>query len=193
MARSVALIICMLLVAGSFATQTRLTSAQEKKMVELKHTKLGEIMFTLAELHMLSGGPVEDLNEALEALIDDISEKIEDNDESYNERSLQNQSEETRLEGLISDAEVQISNTHNTLDNILYPTLEELQNRVAELNGDINENNEYVEEITVQREADHEVYEANVEEHNDALSAIDECLEILDQLSGNDISLIQTK
>jgi hypothetical protein len=183
----------MLFFALSSATSTRLTSAQEKKIVELRQSKLGEIMLTLAELHLMSGGPVEDLNEALEALIEDITVKIEDNDAAYNERSIQNQIEVTRLEGLISDTEVQISNANNILENILYPALEELQSTLASQNQSVEENNAYVAAITAQREADHEVYESNVAEQNDALSAINECLEILGQLSSGNISLIQTK
>jgi len=193
MARSVVLVVCMLLLAFASASKTRLTSAQEKRITELRQSNLGEIMLTLAELHMMSEGPVDELNEALEALIEDIQEKIEDNDASYNERSLQNQSEVTRLEGLISDTEVQISNANNILENILYPALEELQSTLASENNSVDENNEYVNTITAQREADHEVYETNVAEQNDALSAIDECLDILGQLSGGNISLIQTK
>jgi len=193
MSRTIALCVCLLLVATSMASKSRLTSAQEKRLTEVRKHTIGEVMLGLAELHMLAEGPVDDLNEALEALIDDIQEKLDDNDEAYNERSLQNQSEVTRLEGQISDAEVQISSTTNVLESIYYPTLESLQQNLVDLNSEVDENNAYVEEITAEREAQHETYEANVAEHNDALSAIDECLEILNNLSGNDISLIQTK
>jgi predicted nucleic acid-binding Zn-ribbon protein len=175
------------------AAKTRLTSAQEKKLAEVRQHTIGDVMVGLAELHMMAGGPVEDLNEALEALIDDTEEKIADNDESYNERSLQNQSEVTRLEGQITDVEVQIASTTNLLESILYPTLESLQQNLADLNGEVEENNAYVARITQEREDTHEVYETNVAEQNDALSAIDECLEILNSLSGSDLSLIQTK
>jgi len=193
MARSFALVVCMLLLAFASASKTRLTSAQEKRITELRQSNLGEIMLTLAELHMMSAGPVDELNEALEALIEDIQEKIDDNDEAYNERSLQNQSEVTRLEGLISDTEVHISNANNILENILYPALEELQSTLASENQSVEDNNAYIATITAQREEDHEVYESNVAEQNDALSAIDECLEILEQLSSGSISLVQTK
>lgn len=149
-------------------------------------------MVGLAELHIMAGGPLDELNEALEALIDDIQEKIDDNDEAYNERSLQNQSEVTRLEGQISDTEVQIASTTNILEAIYYPTLESLQTNLADLNAEVEENNDYVAEITAEREAQNETYNTVVDEHNDALSAIDECLEILGSLSGG-LSLIQVK
>jgi len=101
MARTIAIIVCMLLLSSTLAaaSKTRLTNAQEKKIKELKDTKLGQIILGLAELHIMSQGPIEDLVEAIEALIEDIDEKIEENDVAYNERSLQNQSEVTRLEG----------------------------------------------------------------------------------------------
>jgi len=126
MARTFAFAVCLLLLsATAFAAgnKSRLTNAQEKKMKDLKDTKLGAIIFGLAELHMMSQGPLDELVEAIEALIEDIDVKIEENDGAYNERSLQNQSEVTRLTGLITDAEVHIANAENILNNILYPLL----------------------------------------------------------------------
>jgi len=176
------------------AVKTRLTAAQEKKIKELKDHKLGSIILGLAELHLMSQGPVEELEEAIDALISDIDEKIAANDEQYNERSLQNQSENTRLSGLISEAEVSISNTENILNNILYPNLEQLQERLAGFHAEVEENNAYVAKITFEREENHAAYEARVQEHNDALSAVDECLEILSHFGGSSaLSLIQTK
>jgi chromosome segregation ATPase len=192
MARLAVFAILALLCVSTFATQSRLTSAQEKKIKELKDNKWGKILFSLAELQVKSEGPFEELIEVVDALINDLGDSIEEADENYNERSLQNQSEVTRLEGEITDAEVAIANTQNILDNILYPTLQSLQDTVVSYNNEINENNAYVERITYEREEAHESYEARVEEHNEALSAIDECLEILSNLTGN-LSLIQTK
>jgi predicted nucleic acid-binding Zn-ribbon protein len=181
-----------LLCVSTFATQTRLTSAQEKKIKELKDNKWGKIIFSLAELHVQSEGPFEDLIETVESLISDLGDSIDDADETYNERSLQHQSEVTRLEGEITDAEVAIANAENLLDNVLYPALEQLTATRDGYNDEVNENNAYVERITYEREEAHTSYEQRVAEHNDALSAIDECLEILGGLSGG-LSLIQVK
>jgi len=141
----------------------------------------------------MSQGPLEDLTEAIDALISDIEEKIASNDETYNERSLQNQSENTRLSGLISEAEVSISNTENILNNILYPNLAQLQERLENFHAEVAENNAYIEKITFEREENHEAYNARVDEHNEALGAVDECLEILSGFGGSSVTLIQTK
>jgi len=192
MARIAVIAILALLCVSTFAAQSRLTSAQEKKIKELKDNKWGKILFTLAELQIQSEGPFEDLLETVEALISDLGDDIDAADEDYNERSLQNQSEVTRLEGEISDAEVAIANAQNLLDNVLYPTLESLEATRDGYNQEVEDNNEYVERITFEREEAHETYESRVAEHNDALSAIDECLEILGSLTGG-LSLIQVK
>jgi len=193
MARALTIVFCLVLLASTFAAKTRLTSAQEKKIKELKDNKLGALILGLAELHFMSQGPVEDLEEAIDALISDIEEKIASNDEQYNERSLQNQSENTRLSGLISEAEVSISNTEDILNNILYPTLAQLEERLANFHLEVEENNAYVTKITFEREENHAAYEARVEEHNEALAAVDECLEILNQFGGSSVTLLQTK
>jgi hypothetical protein len=177
---------------SSLAMHTKMTSAQEKQIKDLKKEKWGNILFTLAELQVKSEGPFEDLTDAVQMLVAEIDEKIAANDESYNERSLQHQSEVTRLSGLISTTEVQISNAQNILNNILYPNRAQLQEKLENFHANVLENNAYIEKITFERQEANEAYLARVAEHNDALAAIDECLSILSNVGGP-LSLIQVK
>jgi chromosome segregation ATPase len=192
MARVATFAVLALLLVSSLAVKTRLTAAQEKQIKELKKEKWGDILFTMAELQIQSQGPFEELLDAVSALVGDISDKIEDNDNAYTDRSNAHQSEVTRLEGVISDTNVAIANTENVLNNILYPTLEELQNRLQGYHNNVDENNAYMEKITFERNEAHEAYLDRVEDHNGALAAVDECLGILEQITGP-LSLIQVK
>jgi hypothetical protein len=109
------------MISSSFAIELKLTHVQEKKMKELQQERWGRILFSMAELHSLAGGAVEDLTAAIEQLVSDIGDRIDELDAEYNDRTLFHQSEVTRIGSDISSAEISVSTTHNLLENILYP------------------------------------------------------------------------
>lgn len=194
MTRSVlAVLLATLMISSSLAIEMKLTHVQEKKMKELQQEKWGKIIFTMAELHSLAGGAVEELTTAIEQLIADIGDRIDELDEEYNDRTLFHQSEVTRIGGDISDAQISVSSTTNLLENIFYPERAKLQFNIAANNDAINENNAYVEKLTFERQASHDAYQVRVDEKNAALSAIDECIEIISSIGGGSISFVQTK
>lgn len=162
-------------------------------MKELKTEKWGRIIFEMAELHSLAGGAVQELTDAIEQLVSDLGDRIDELDEEYNERSLFHQSEVTRIGSDISSAQISVSSTTNLLENIFYPERAKLQFNINSNNDAINENNAYVEKLTFEREASHEAYQGRVDEGNAALSAVDECIEIISSISGGNISFVQSK
>lgn len=188
-----ALVLATLMISSSFAVELKLTHVQEKKMKELKNERWGRIIFTMAELHSLAGGAVEDLTNAIEQLVSDIGDRIDELDEEYNDRTLFHQSEATRIGSDISSAQISVSSTTNLLENIFYPERSKLQFNIASNNDAINENNSYIEKLTFEREASHEAYQGRVDEQNAALSAVDECIDIISSISGGAVSFAQSK
>jgi len=162
-------------------------------MKELQKEKWGHIIFTMAELHALAGGAMDELTAAIQQLISDIGDRIDELDEEYNERSLFHQSEVTRIGSDISSAQISVSSTTNLLQNILYPEREKLQFKIDSNNNAIDENNAYVQKLTFERQASHEAYQQRVDEHNAALSAVDECIDIISSISGGAVSFAQGK
>jgi chromosome segregation ATPase len=77
------------------------------------------------------------------------------------------------------------------VDNVLVPQQERLQAALEQLAENIAQNRQNLETETAQRGNEHEDFEAAVQEHNDALEAIDECLALLAQL--DHVSLAQVK
>jgi hypothetical protein len=194
MTRSVlALVLATLMISSSFAIELKLTHVQEKKMKELQQERWGRILFSMAELHSLAGGAVEDLTAAIEQLVSDIGDRIDELDAEYNDRTLFHQSEVTRIGSDISSAQISVSSTNNLLENIFYPERAKIQFQIASNNDAIAENNAYVEKITFERQTANEAYQARVDEKNAALSAVDECIEIISSISGGNISFAQTK
>jgi len=147
----------------------------------------------MAELHSLAGGAVEDLTNAIEQLVSDLGDRIDELDEEYNERSLFHQSEITRIGSDISDAQISVSSTTNLLENVFYPEKAKLEFTIASNNDSIAENLAYIEKLTFEREAAHEAYLVRVDESNAALSAVDECIEIISSISGGNVSFVQSK
>lgn len=193
MNRTIIAIVLATLMVSTMAVENKLTHVQEKKMKELQNEKWGHIIFELAELHSLAGGALDDLTNAINQLVSDLGDRIDELDEEYNDRSLFHQSENTRIGSDISSAQISVSSTTNFLENILYPEQSKLEFNIASNNDAIDENNAYVVKLTFEREAQHEQYELRVEEANAALSAIDECLDIINQVSGGNLSFAQGK
>lgn len=193
MNRTIIAIVLATLMVSTMAVENKLTHVQEKKMKELQNEKWGHIIFELAELHSLAGGPLDDLVNAINQLVADLGDRIDELDEEYNDRSLFHQSEVTRIGSDISSAQISVSSTTNFLENILYPEQTKLEFNIASNNDAIDENNAYVVKLTFEREAQHEQYENRVTEANAALSAIDECLDIINQVSGGNLSFAQGK
>jgi hypothetical protein len=194
MTRSVlAVVLATLMISSSMAIEMKLTHVQEKRMKELQQEKWGRIIFTMAELHSLAGGPVDELTNAIEQLIADIGDRIDELDEEYNDRTLFHQSEVTRIGSDISSAQISVSSTTNLLENIFYPERAKLQFQIASNNDAISENNAYVEKLTFERQASTEAYNARVDEKNAALSAVNECIDIISSIGGGAVSFAQTK
>lgn len=99
----------------------------------------------MAELHTLAGGPLDDLTNAINQLINDLATRTGELDEDYNQRTLFHQSQKTRLNDLISSAQVDVSNLSQELENTLYPNVELLQHKIQTLGKNIDENNALVE------------------------------------------------
>lgn len=54
-------------------------------------------MMNLAELHISSGGPLDELVDAIESVIEDIDNKIERSHADYDKRSNEHDSEVSRI------------------------------------------------------------------------------------------------
>jgi len=133
------------MISASFAVEVKLSHVQEKRIAELKQEKWGKIIFSMAELHNLAGGPLDDFLGALAQLVSDLGDRVSELDEDFNQRSLFHQSEITRLDSEISDAQIDVSSAINLLENVLYTTRVALNNKIENYHYNIDENNKYVE------------------------------------------------
>lgn len=77
------------------------------------------------------------------------------------------------------------------IDNVLIPQRDRLRAALDQLANNIAQNRNNLDVETKQRDNEHAAFEGAVQEHNDALEAVDESLGLLAQL--NHVNLIQVK
>jgi uncharacterized protein Yka (UPF0111/DUF47 family) len=79
------------------------------------------------------------------------------------------------------------------LNNVLYVQRVNLENDIINLNESIAANHEYIIRITEIRELAHETFVTVVGEHQEALEAVHEALDVLSTLNADGTSLLQVK
>jgi hypothetical protein len=184
----------LLLIAllATVALSMRLQKPTASKIVEeLQKTKYGATLLHMVQLHSMAQGPVQELEDAIEELISDLNEELENLEFEFNQRTSQHNSDVISLEQEIQDAEIDVDRSEDTIANLLVPRLNQLQSRLQQLQENIEENRGTLAENTLVREQEHDAYELQVEELNGATAAVDEALSLLDSLSNP--SLVQVK
>ncbi|CAD8062618.1 unnamed protein product [Paramecium primaurelia] len=186
--------VCALLVLASTAINVQSsiwTSKDQKAFAQIHQSGWGKFILNFAELHLSTGGILSELNSEIEKLVDEMEEELAGVHHEFNRRTDVHNREVTRLEQEIQDKERELFNAHDFFDNVLIPQGERFAAQLEQLQENIAQNRRTLEQATVQRANDHETFEAQVVEHNDAIAAIDECLQLLSTLEAP--SLAQVK
>jgi hypothetical protein len=84
-------------------------------------------MLNLAELHLMAGGPLDELVEAIEGVMDDLDRKIENSHSEYQKRSDEHDMEVRRINGKMDSANEDIANNTEFLNNVLYVQRDQLE------------------------------------------------------------------
>jgi hypothetical protein len=170
-------------------TSSKLSSAIQK----VRANAFGDLLVSLAEIHMATAGPLEDLKQALADLSLATSDALSAEHQSYNEATERHNSEVERWNQLISAASADIAAIESLLTNILYPRKEHLESEIANLEANIASNIAITEQETADREAAHEEFLTKESEYELAVEAADEALTLLEQLRNGEVSLAQVR
>jgi len=185
-----ALLLIALLATVAFSVRLQKNSLG-KIVDDLQKTKYGNTLLHMVQLHAMAQGPVQELEDAIEELISDLNEELQELESDFGQRTSQHNSDVISLEQEIQDAEIDVDRAEDTIANLLVPRRNQLQNRMAQIQENAEENRQTLAENTLVREQDHEAYEAQVEELNGATASVDEALALLISLSNP--SLVQVK
>ncbi|CAD8187829.1 unnamed protein product [Paramecium pentaurelia] len=181
----IALVICL-------ATCAKLRSQSPQKLqAELQKSNYGRALLHLVELHSMAGGAVSELVDAIEELVNDLEEGLEFLDFNFQRRTNEHNALLVQLNQQIQQAQIDVSRSEDVIENLLIPRKEQLEVRIENLEEYQAQNRQKVDEENLTREQEHEAYEAQVAELNDATAAVDDALALLSTL--NNPSLAQVK
>jgi len=195
-------ILCLaLILVSSFAVELRkqptifaqTSSRLSAAMDQINANPFGQLIMSLAEIHMATAGPLEDLKQALADLETATVDAINSENESFETATKQHNSEVGKWETLIASAAADISATQATLNNILYPRRDSLEAEIKKLEDNIADNIQTTEKETKQREEAHEEFLRKENEYELAIEAAEEALNLLKQLRNGEASLAQVR
>ncbi|CAK86874.1 unnamed protein product (macronuclear) [Paramecium tetraurelia] len=188
------LALCTLLILSVTAidvTNSVWTSHDQKAFAQIKQSGWGNFILNFGELHLQTGGILSELNTEIAKLIDELDEELAEIHHQYARRTDIHNREVQRLEQEIQDKEREVFNAHDFYDNVLIPQRDRFAAQLEQLQENIAQNRRTLNEATVQRAKDHAEFEAQVAEHNEAIGAIDESLQLLSQLESPSLVQIQ--
>ncbi|CAK92033.1 unnamed protein product (macronuclear) [Paramecium tetraurelia] len=181
----IALVICL-------ATCAKLRSQSPQKLqAELQKSNYGRALLHLLELHSMAGGAVSELVDAIEELVNDLDEGLQFLDFNFQRRTNEHNALLVQLNQQIQQAQIDVSRSEDLIENLLVPRKEQLEVRIETLEEYQAQNRQKVDEENLTREQEHEAYEAQIAELNDATAAVDDALALLSTL--NNPSLAQVK
>ena len=128
-------------------TATGLQSA----MNSLKESQTGAMLMNLAEVQMLTGGPLEELVQALKDLTASNQKSLAAENDDFAKETTRHELEVKRLEVLIQEITIDINTNQQQLDNVLYPRRESLENQISTLQQQIQDTQDTIVRETAQR------------------------------------------
>ncbi|KAL4433140.1 hypothetical protein ABPG74_010835 [Tetrahymena malaccensis] len=177
--------------------KTKLNSPQAKAIENLRNAKhsWSKLVLNLAELHMMmTDSSFDELEQVLNDLIQDLSDKSQRYQNNFNEETSAHNEAVSRFNSEISSANSDIASTTSLLNDVLYPKKHDLEITIASQEQDIDDSQSYIDKITSDRDESHNKWVQRVDDHNSAVTAIDDAEKILNQLLyGDPVSMIQVQ
>jgi DNA repair exonuclease SbcCD ATPase subunit len=188
----VALIACAAF-AGKLRSKSGLSSTDMNKLKQVGAHKTGKILLNLAALQITTQGPLDAFWRAIDELDEDLQDQLEAENDQWDETEVNHESSVLNLEQNINDAEFDVASTRQRIDNTLVPQRNDLEVQLESDASSIEENQAQIDAETVQRNEEHDRFALQDREHTEAIEAIDEAIELAEQLVNGETGLLQVK
>lgn len=165
----------------------------ERELEVLKDSSTGNMLLALAQLHLQTEGPVDDLISAITALYEDLEEKIDSENDNWSVTNGLHDQRVDELQSNINYADSDIKTAYQKLENVLNPLKEQIESEIYSLNERMDSNRESSSESQEQRLQETEEYNGKVEEHQDCITACEEAITLVNELINSSPSLIQIR
>jgi hypothetical protein len=194
--RSTTLFIFALIACAAFAG---LRKTKGFNMVELAKInkagshKMGKALLSLAALQLTTDGPLDAFWRVIDELDEDLQDQLEAENNQWDETEVNHEANSLNLEQNINDAEFDVASTRQRIDNTLVPQRNDLEAQLESDAASIEQNEAQLDAEVAQRNSEHERFDLQDREHNEAIEAIDEAIELGEQLVNGETGLIQMK
>ncbi|CAK70584.1 unnamed protein product (macronuclear) [Paramecium tetraurelia] len=182
-------LVLLALIGLTYGISSKISHA--KKLEELQRTKLGQAILNLVNLHSQVQGPIQELVEMIEELIQDINNNMEDVQYTFLMRTNEHNSYIVQVSQQLQDADSDIARMMDVIDNLLMPRKIQITTRIESLIENDEFNRKNVDEITLLRDQENQAYQQQIQEDNEAIDAADDAINLVSSLSNP--SLFQIK
>eukprot|EP00828_Plagiopyla_frontata_P032910 TRINITY_DN427_c0_g2_i6.p1 TRINITY_DN427_c0_g2~~TRINITY_DN427_c0_g2_i6.p1 ORF type:complete len:409 (+),score=75.13 TRINITY_DN427_c0_g2_i6:77-1303(+) len=186
-------IILLLCICGIFATKMTLknTLMMQQKFQEIEKTPLGKMLVGMVELHMAIGGPVEELMNAVDEFLAELETKRQRETAAYEMLREEFLDLIQGFQTQLARAKLDIATAQNKIEVVLEPRLEHLEESIAQMQTNMEENRETYTEEKEERDKKHQHYEKNAQEYKMATIILQECIEQISNLRFSTNSFVQ--
>lgn len=181
----------MLVSLASAVEMDRFGGVQES-LDRVRSTSWGQIVYSMVEVATEANGALQELTAAIDELIDDVEGHLAEVEHRFETFTNEFARDSNRLETQADDAQIELSQAQDLIDNVIEPGMALTRTAQERLTTLIAENRHAVQAEAVQRGQQHEAAQERITGHQQALSAVDECISALRGIS-NAPSLVQVK
>jgi ABC-type transporter Mla subunit MlaD len=164
----------------------------KEKLAKLEGTGYGNMLSLLLEL----GSKDQDYNalfDAFDELLEALSNHSEADNKRFSEASTLHAKIVAELEDSQFEAERDVADATSTLDTLLYPTRQRLHSTIESNSDAADEAEERLERLPREREAEHEEFLQRVHDIDALINAIDEVIDLVDELRNPSLAQVAAK
>lgn len=170
----------------ALASGIDIRASSSKDIEQLKEDKVGNFLLDLAQLHGQTIGPLDDLKVAINKLDEDLQEQLKALETAYTQKTGQHNKVQQALELNIGEAQIEIAQSQDTVDNFLSNTKENYESRLKEVQDNIADNRQKVDRSKLERQKEAQQSTDRIHQHSMATNAIDEALQlVMGLINGN--------
>eukprot|EP01017_Pseudomicrothorax_dubius_P015320 TRINITY_DN176_c0_g1_i1.p1 TRINITY_DN176_c0_g1~~TRINITY_DN176_c0_g1_i1.p1 ORF type:complete len:382 (+),score=108.47 TRINITY_DN176_c0_g1_i1:47-1192(+) len=165
---------------------------QIKKLENLRSSSsMANSLFTLAELHVAKKNPVQRLLDGIDKLVKELQTAQDAENKRYSDKRAIHDNTVQEFTMKINAATGEIASNKQKIESILKPRKKFAQDKITDLTKIVEQKREEIATLTTTRNTEREQYERTLKEVNDAILAIDQCLEAVNSLLTGTPSLVQ--
>ncbi|CAD8124223.1 unnamed protein product [Paramecium sonneborni] len=183
-------IIFAVLICFSFGLPVQ-PKLDEQKVDELNNGKLSKFILAFAQLSSMLERPLVDLDFAVQDLSEDLKEMQEEVSQDFFQRSAQHKKIIDDLDVLLGNAQIEISNSINLVENVLKNQLVQLNNKQSSLQDFVSQNRVAIQREDLMHQTNSKQYEEKITDHQTALKILDKALDIVQKFISGELDINQ--